>query len=69
MPRAEQKSNDKVMYNKLQHAFELLAEAQIVLTEAFSLQGAAPPATYKAIDKAWNAVEKAAKYVDDVRYK
>lgn len=68
MPR-EQKSTDKVMYNKLQHAFELLAEAQTVLTEAFALQGAAAPSTYKAIDKAWASVDKAAKYIDDVRYK
>jgi len=69
MPRAEQKSNDKAMYNKLQHAFELLGEVQTALNEAFALQGAGPPSTYKAIDKAWNSVQTAAEHIDAVRYK
>ena len=57
------------MYKKLQLAFEQLAEAQTTLTEAFALQGAASPATYKAIDQAWAAVDKAAGHIDRVRYK
>jgi hypothetical protein len=69
MARTEQKRNDPAMYRKLQLAFELLGEAQAALTEAFALQGAAPPATYKAVDKAWQAVDKAAGYIDGVRYK
>lgn len=57
------------MATKLQVAFEMLGEVQDKLTEAFALQGAAPPGTYKAIDKAWEAVQKAAEHIDAVRYK
>lgn len=34
-----------------------------MLGDAFALQGAASPATYKAVDKAWLAVDKAATYL------
>lgn len=69
MLRAEQKSNSPTMATKLQVVFEMLGEVQEKLTEAFALQGAAAPATYKAIDKAWEAVQTAAEHIDGVRYK
>jgi len=69
MASTEAKRNNPAMYGRLTHIFELLGEAQDELTQAFALQGAAPPATYKALDKAWQAVQKAAEHIDEVRYK
>ena len=69
MARTEQKGNSPAMYGKLTLIFELLGEVQGELTKAFALQGAAPPATYKALDKAWQSVQDAAEQIDKVRYK
>ena len=69
MASTEQKRNNPAMYGKLTLIFELLGEVQGELTQAFALQGGAPPATYKALDKAWQAVQTAAEHIDQVRYK
>jgi hypothetical protein len=68
MASTAKKRIDPAMRKKLQRAFALLGEVQAVLTEAFALQGAASPATYKAVDKAWNDVSETRAFVGSISH-
>ena len=55
---------DAAFLRKLQHASELLAEAQTVLNSAFALQGAASASVYKTTDEAWQSIDKVRAKID-----